>query len=166
MAIGWEERIERFVEARSQAARDSGDDGPHRAWAEGAWFVLELARQLDTRDPADVRRAGIQRLTSWRMSPSPVDHERWQAAAWALEELARRAPLPDEPVPRAANRRRLRVLRSVSGEGEGRVVRIRHEVVGAGDPDLADTLHVRPGDGGAEVIAEYEQPPARDAMRA
>lgn len=90
--LSWEQRIDDFVDARSEAARQAGrgpdGDGDladaHRALAEGAWYVLELSRQRPELAADKLRRAGAQVLDRWEAGTEPRDRERWAAADWAL----------------------------------------------------------------------------------
>lgn len=109
----WEGRIEQFVDLRGEAARTAerlrtaaGHDlaEQHRALAEGAWYVLELARQRPELTTAQLRRVGEGLLQRWEHSAAFGDRERWAAADWALwvhegrtasrREQARRARSP------------------------------------------------------------------------
>ena len=109
----WQGRIEQFVDLRGEAARTAERLGTvagrdlaeqHRALTEGAWYVLELARQRPELTTAQVRRVGEAQLTRWRTSATFGDRERWAAADWALwihegrdasrREQARRARSP------------------------------------------------------------------------
>lgn len=95
----WQNRIERFVEARSTAARTVADPdmaAMNRAWSEGAWYVLELCRQMGTPTAGAVRLAGARRLGRWRLSADAYDRARYESADWALWELEHR-PRPATP---------------------------------------------------------------------
>lgn len=93
---GWEGRVEQFVDARSEAARHAeGTEakelaGAHRALAEGAWYVLELARQHPGRPTSDLRRLGATTFERWQASADPADRDRRRAADWALWVLQAR----------------------------------------------------------------------------
>lgn len=117
-SFDWQGRIEQFVDLRGEAAHSAerqrtaaGHDlaEQHRALAEGAWYVLELARQRPELTTAQVRRVGAPQLQRWQASTHVGDRERWAAADWALwvhegrdasrRQQARRArsPGPEPP---------------------------------------------------------------------
>lgn len=110
----WEQRVEQFVDLRSDAARQAERSpeprsralaSAHRALAEGAWYVLELARQHPERSTDGLRQMGATTLARWQSSGDPDDRDRWRAADWAL--WAHEA------------RRRHRLRRSRLGRGGG-----------------------------------------------